>query len=107
MGNRFLRLSAVGAALTANGLQPVPSAYPLAIPSFFAGWLTTELAAQNLAITALGAASFVGTKHLRGSELTGKDRVALGLNAVSAVGLAGLLAQGLRVRGIVERALSD
>jgi acetyl esterase/lipase len=107
MGKRFLRLSALGAALTVNGLAPVPSAYPLAIPSFFAGWLTTELAAQNLAITALGTALFVETKHLRGSELTGRDKVALGLNAASAVGLAALLAQGLRVRGIVERALSD
>jgi acetyl esterase/lipase len=107
MGKRFLRLSALGAALTANGLQPVPSAYPLAIPSFFAGWLTTELAAQNLAITTLGTALFVEGKRLRGSQLTGKDKVAVGVNAASAVGLATLLAQGLRVRGIVEGALSE
>jgi acetyl esterase/lipase len=107
MGKRFLRLSALGAALTANGLRPIPSSNPLAIPSFFAGWLTTELAAQNLAVTAAGTASYLAGKHARHRPLTTSDRVALGLNAASSIGLGALLAQGLRVRGIVERALTE
>lgn len=107
MGKRFLRLSALGAALTANGLKPVPRTTPLAIPSFFAGWLTTELAVQNLAVTAAGTASYVAGKRSRHRPLTTRDRVALGLNAASAVGLGALLIQGLRVRGIVERALAE
>jgi acetyl esterase/lipase len=107
MGKRFLRLSAVGAALTANGLKPIPSRNPLAIPSFFAGWLTTELAVQNLAVTAAGTASYVAGKRAGHRPLTTGDRVALGLNAASAIGLGALLAQGLQVRGIVERALAE
>ena len=52
VGKTAVRLSAAGAALTANALRPVPSSNPLAIPSFFLGWLTNELAPQNLMITA-------------------------------------------------------
>jgi acetyl esterase/lipase len=107
MGKRFFQVSALGAALTANGLKPIPNTNPLAIPSFFSGWLTSELAAQNLIVTAAGTASYVGTKRLRRRPLTPKDRVALALNAASAVGLGTLIVQGLRVRGIVEKALAE
>jgi acetyl esterase/lipase len=41
------------------------------------------------------------------TALSREDKMTLGLNAVSAAGLATLIAQGLRVKGIVERALSD
>jgi acetyl esterase/lipase len=107
MGKRFLAMSALGAALTANGIQPFPSASPLAIPSFFSGWLTTELAVQNLAVTAAGSASYVAAKRARRRPLTRQDRWALALNTASAAGLATMLAQSLQVRGIVERALTD
>jgi acetyl esterase/lipase len=106
MGKRFVRLSALGAALTANGLRPIPRANPLAIPSFFAGWLTSELAVQNLAITAATTASYVANKRVRRQPLDSSDRLAIGLNAASAVGLAALISQGLRVQGIVEEALA-
>jgi acetyl esterase/lipase len=106
MGKRFLQLSALGAALTLNGLKPVPRTTPLAIPSFFAGWLTTELAVQNLAVTAAGSAAYITGKRSRRRSLTGSDQVALGLNAASAIGLGAILVQGLRVRGIVESALT-
>jgi acetyl esterase/lipase len=107
MGRRFLRLSAIGAALTVNGIKPIPRTNPLAIPSFFAGWLTSELAVQNLAITAASTASLVGSKRARRRPLSTDDRLALGLNAASAVGLGVLIGQGLRVRGIVEKSLAD
>jgi acetyl esterase/lipase len=107
MRKRFLRLSVLGAALTANGLKPIPRTSPLAIPSFFAGWLTTECAPQNLAITAAVTASYVGTKRSRKHPLDRNDKIALGLNGASAVGLGVLIAQALRVRGIVETALTD
>jgi acetyl esterase/lipase len=97
----------IGAALTANGIKPLPRTTPLAIPSFFAGWLTTELAVQNLAVTAAGTASYVGAKRARNRPLTATDKVALGLNAASAIGLGVLIGQGLRVRGIVEKSLSE
>jgi acetyl esterase/lipase len=107
MAKRFVRLAALGAALTANGLRPIPRTNPLAIPSFFAGWLTSELAVQNLAITAVTTASYVGAHRVRRRPLDASDRLAIGLNAASAAGLGVLIAQGLRVQGIVEDALSE
>lgn len=105
MGKRFLRVSALGAALTANGLRPIPRTNPLAVPSFFAGWLTSELAVQNLAVTAVTTASYVGAKRHR--RLDSSDKLAIALNAASAIGLGALIAQGLRVQGIVENALAE
>src|SRR5204862_1937196 len=72
---RFLRASALGAALTANAFRPRVGANPLAIPSFFGGWLTSELAPQNLAITAAGSAAYVARRRRHGG-LTRDDRIA-------------------------------
>jgi acetyl esterase/lipase len=107
MGRRFLKLSVLGAALTANGLKPIPRSNPLSVPSFFAGWLTSELAVQNLAVTAVGTTAYVAEKRAHHRPLTRDDRLAVGLNVASAAGLGMLLTQGLRVRGIVEKALAD
>ncbi len=104
MPRRFLRASALGAALTANALRPAVGANPLAIPSFFGGWLTSELAPQNLAVTAVGSAAYVAGRRGR---LTHSDRVALGLNAASAAGLAVMIRQAMRSRGVVEDALRE
>ena len=54
----FLRRQIVTAALTANAIRPVPG-YRSAIPSFFAGWLTTELAPHLMALTAADTAAHV------------------------------------------------
>lgn len=99
-----MRVAAAGAALTANALRPFPSGTPLAVPSFFAGWLTTELAPQNLIATAAGSAALVAARRGR---LGRDDKVTLALNAVSAAGMAALIAQGLRVPGVVEAALAE
>jgi acetyl esterase/lipase len=107
MGKRFARVAAVGAVLTANGLRPLPRRNLLAIPSFFASWLTAEAAPLNLAVTAGVSAAYVGTKRSRHRSLTSSDKLALGLNAASAVGLAALIRQGLQVQGVVERSLAE
>lgn len=104
VGKRRVRLSAIGAGLTVNALRPLPSGNPLAIPSFFMGWLTTELAPQNLMVTAGGSAALLARRR---GKLDRDDKVALRLNALSAAGLAALIAQGLRVRGVVEDALAE
>jgi acetyl esterase/lipase len=104
VGKRLVRLSALGAGLTLNALRPFPSGNPLAIPSFFAGWLTTELAPQNLMVTAAGSKALLLAKRRR---LSRDDKIALGLNAVSAAGLITLIAQGLKVRKVVEDALAE
>ena len=52
----FLRRQLDHAALTANAIRPVPG-FRAGIPSFFAGWLTGELAPHLLALTAADAAA--------------------------------------------------
>ncbi|HVS67621.1 MAG TPA: alpha/beta hydrolase [Mycobacteriales bacterium] len=104
MGKRLVRLSALGAGLTLNALRPFPSGNPLAIPSFFTGWLTTELAPQNLIVTAATSGALALKRRGR---LTRDDKLALGLNAISAAGLAALIAQGLKVHKVVDAALVE
>ena len=101
---RFLRASAAGAALTLNGLRPFASSNPFAVPSFFASWLTSELAVHNLAVTVTGSAAYVARRRGR---LDRDGRLALALNAVSVAGLAYLIRQGLQSQHVVERALTE
>ena len=51
----FRRRQLITAALTANAVRPLPG-FGIGVPSFFAGWLTGELAPQVLALTAADAA---------------------------------------------------
>ncbi|HVA61117.1 MAG TPA: alpha/beta hydrolase [Mycobacteriales bacterium] len=103
MGRSFQRLSTTGVLLTANALRPMGGANPLSIPSFFAGWLTSELAPHLLALTGLGTAV-----HLTHSGLGDRrDRLALGMNAAAAVGLGGLIVQSQHSHRVLERALTD
>src|SRR4051795_13628381 len=101
---RLLALSALGAALTANGLRPFPDGTPLAVPSFFAGWLTSELAPHNLAVTVGGSTAYLARRRGR---LDRDDKVALALNGLSVLGLLWLIQQGLASRYLVERALTE
>jgi acetyl esterase/lipase len=104
VSRRFLRLAALGTALTANGLRPLPGSNPLSVPSFFASWLTSELAPHNLAVTVTGSTAYAVRRRGR---LDRDDKVALALNAVSVAGLLWLIRQGLAARHDVERALAE
>src|SRR3954465_3296228 len=106
MGRRFVRLSAAGAVLTLNGLRPLPGSNPLAVPSFFSGWLTSELAPHNLAITVAGTSAYVARRSRRGG-LSREDRVAVGLNLLSVAGLAWMIRQGMKSADDVEQALTS
>lgn len=104
MGKRFRKLSTIGAVLTVNGLRPLPTSNPLAIPSFFASWMTTELAPQNLMLTAAASGALLAGKR---KKLSRDNKIALGMNAVSAVGLATIIGQSLKVKKVVEEALAE
>ena len=106
MGRRFLKLSAAGAALTVNGLRPLPGSNPLSVPSFFGGWLTSELAPHNLAVTVLGTAAHLRKRRRAGTGLDRDDKLALALNALSAAGLLVMIRQGMRSGDVMERALT-
>ncbi len=94
----FLLRQAVTAALTANAVRPVPG-FRVAIPSMAAGWLTSELAPHLLALTAADA--------LRESTRSRPDRRALALAGGSAVALAAMVAQSMRAKEHVDRALAE
>ncbi len=104
--SRFLKVSATGAALTVNGLRPLPGSNPLSVPSFFAGWLTSELAPHNLAVTIVGTAAHLRARRRSGQGLDRDDKIALALNALSVAGLALMIRQGMRSGDVVEQALT-
>ncbi|HVV77475.1 MAG TPA: alpha/beta hydrolase [Mycobacteriales bacterium] len=104
--SRYLRMSALGAALTANGLRPLPASNIAAIPSFFASWLTSELAAHNLAITTAGTAAHL-TGQRRRRTWTREDSIGTALNLASLAGLAVLVRRSLGSAARVEAALAE
>jgi acetyl esterase/lipase len=94
----FRRRALVTAALTANAIRPVPG-FRAGVPSFFAGWLTGELAPQLMTLTATDAAVQVA----RGR----RDPVALAAAGASLAGLAHLVVASRKVRDQVEEALVE
>jgi len=85
-------------ALLANAIRPIPG-FRTGIPSFFAGWLTSELSPQLLALSAADA----GTSIARGRATRG----ALALTALNAAGLSWLVSSSKKVREQVEKALEE
>ncbi|WP_072691061.1 alpha/beta hydrolase [Rhodococcus marinonascens] len=98
----FVLRQAVGAALTANALRPLPGA-PTSFVAFLSGWLTTELAPHLLAATATDVAQHVARRGTR----TRADRVGLALAGASAAGLAAVIAIGQGARREAESALVE
>ncbi|MCW2793029.1 MAG: Alpha/beta hydrolase fold-3 domain protein [Nocardioides sp.] len=86
------------AALTANAIRPLPG-FRAGIPSFVAGWLTSELAPHLLAVTAVDAAT-----HATGRR---RNPAGLALAGVSLAGLGFLVDQGRRAREQAEDALVE
>lgn len=98
MGDAFLKRQLLNAALAANATRPIPGE-PAAIPAFFAGWLTSELAPHLLAVTALDTAHHVARKGLfnRGTVAAAAAMAGYGL----------LIRRGLGARAEVEDALQE
>jgi len=98
----FLAVSLVGAAFTWNAWFPLRRRWTtLRVPSFFAGWLTSELAAHHIAWQAVATVAFVAAGAL--SEWPG--RVGLAVTLCSWAGLLGQLGLARRSGEVVERAL--
>lgn len=92
----FLRRQIITTALTANAVRPLPGART-GIPSFFAGWLTGELAPHVLSLTLADAA-------IHASPARSKP-LGLALAAVNSVGLLHLINQSRQAGPGTERAL--
>ncbi len=97
----LLALSVLGLAAVLNGLRPVRWT-PLLLPSFFAAWLTVELAPQLLVLTLAGTAGCVALGAARGVGW-------VGLAAVVPVvtGLAWMVAQSERAALAADAALAQ
>lgn len=102
MSQTYLILSIVGLVLTVNALRPIPWGPPW-VPSFFAAWLTVELAPHNLVIHAGWNVGFIAAGALHGAD----GYVALALSAVSGAGLIKFVADSQRALPLLEEALAD
>jgi acetyl esterase/lipase len=93
------RTRAVGyALLTANAIRPLPG-FRAGVPSFFAGWLTGEMAPHWLAVTTADAAAHLSARR--------RDPVALAIAGATAVGLGYLVHQARRDQHTAEEALRE
>ncbi len=98
----FLVVTSVGAAFTANAFWPMGDHRRFFVPSFLFSWLTMELAAHHLVWQALATWLFWEL----GAMEAWPGWAGLGLSVLSWGGLAGLIIEGRRARGVVHRALS-
>src|ERR1700712_4234378 len=94
----FRRRALVYAALTANAIRPLPG-FRAGVPSFFAGWITGELAPHWLAVTVADA----------GSPPPPRRRAPVGraLAGASAAGRGSLISQARRDQDRAESALAE
>src|SRR5262245_17074589 len=97
----FLAASLVGAWFTFNALRPMPRQRHRAVISFFAGWLTAELAIHHIAWQAIVTAVFVWAGALH----TWPGVVGLGITLASWIGLARCYRAAWSAERIVEEAL--
>jgi len=100
----YARRQAVLAALAANAIRPVGGRVG-SVPGFFAGWLTSELAPQLLALSAADTAS----QLVRRRVSAGLDHPRLGfaLGAAAAVSLGSLVYAARRTPAQVEASLVE
>ena len=101
LGWEIVAASLVGLALTLNAWRPLHWPFPVALASFFAGWLTTELALHHLAVQALVFAAALSLLPLGSWQGTAAAVAAL----ASGGGLWTLHVRGERARAAVDGAL--
>lgn len=94
----YLRRQLITAALTANAIRPLGRGYA-SIGGFVAGWLTSELAPQVLALTAADTAQAVA----RGRA----NKAGLLLAGASAAGLTYMIGRARNSQYVVEKGLRD
>src|SRR5262245_46918074 len=97
----FLALSLVGAWFTFNAYRPIYRPAGLATLSFFAGWLTNELALHHLAWQGALALLLARAGGLQGWP----GLLGLGITIVSWAFLARVVVIAVRSEQVVEEAL--
>ena len=97
----YLLVSLIGAAFTLNAYRPRIRQSVLIVPSFFAGWLTTELAVHHVMWQAIATVVFIWAGALSGWL----GWVGLGVTLVSWTGLALLVLRARNTGDVMEAAL--
>ncbi|MCW2600199.1 MAG: putative secreted alpha/beta hydrolase [Frankiales bacterium] len=97
----LLVLSLVGLLAVLNGLRPMRWT-PLLLPSFFAAWLTVELAPQLLLLTVVGTGVCVA-----GGALSGVGWGGLTVMTLAALGLCWMVLQSERAAAVADAALAE
>src|SRR6185436_8305844 len=99
----FLAASLLGAWFTYNALRPIAHARRRSVLSFFAGWLTTELAVHHFLWQAALTVAFIwaGALHAWPGVL------AVAITLGSWVGLARCFGVSWHAEGVVEDALRE
>lgn len=98
----FLIVTVVGALFTFNAYLPQRRTGPLIVPSFFAGWLTSELSAHHLAWQLVASVIFVAA----GALDAWPGWLGLGISFASWAALLALLPLSRRAAPVAEAALS-
>jgi acetyl esterase/lipase len=98
----FLIVTLVGASFTFNAYVPHRSTGPLIVPSFFAGWLTSELSAHHFAWQLMATIFFVWM----GALDAWPGQVGLAITVLSWAGLAALVPISRRSEPVVEASLA-
>ena len=101
--NLYLGASATGLWFTKQALWPAQLPKLRALPSFFAGWLTNELAFHHLAWQAVVSAVFIR----KGALQRPSGRVAAGLTLLQWVGIGVLIRRVFASRDAVQEALDE
>ncbi len=99
----FLTVSVVGLLFTLNALRSVRGIMPLLAQSFFAGWLTAELALHHVVWQVVACALFVAAGALSASP----GWIGLALSILSWTGLSFLHLEGHRTKLRMDHALSQ
>lgn len=99
----FLGLALLGALVTANAFVAQRRITPFIIPSFFAGWLVSELPLHQIAWQVVATLFFVSSGALEAWQ----GWVGLGVTLVSWGGLLALLPISGRAGAVAELALDD
>ncbi len=98
----FLFVTVVGAGFTFNAYLPTRARGPLVFPSFFAGWLTSELSHHHFAWQLAATVVFVALGALEAWP----GQLGLAITLVSWAGLLGLSLRAWRSGEVVEEALA-
>jgi acetyl esterase/lipase len=98
----FLVVTVIGALFTFNAYLPQRRTGPLIVPSFFAGWLTSELSAHHFAWQAAATVVFI----LAGALEAWPGWAGLGITLLSWAGLLALVPISRSAEPVLEASLA-